>query len=254
MSDSIEDILKQKNIVVIATIINSKTSSFRKNGQMFALTEQNEFMGNYEGEFGEYIKECLLEARKKALSFSDTFIQSRVNAADSGGVCGERTEVFFNYVGESPMVIIFGSGDLGKILANIMQTAGYRVLVVDDEEAFLKDIDDRFDKKLIDYDVKETYPVIEEKDFCVVLTRGHQRDFKALKVIFSYNPRYIGMIGSAKKNEELHEKFINSGYTEEQWQMIKTPIGLEINALTPGEIAIAIAAEIVDTKNTIIQE
>ncbi|MEA2066631.1 MAG: XdhC family protein [Thermotogota bacterium] len=254
MSDTVEDILKQKNIVVIATVFNSKSSSFRKNGQMFALTRQNEFIGNYEGEFGVYIKERLLGAKKKTLSFIDTFTQSRSNAADSGGVCGERTKVFFNYIGESPMVIIFGCGDLGKILADIMKSTGYRVLVVDDDESFLKDIDDRFDKKLIDYDIKETYPDIEEKDFCVVLTRGHQRDLKALKVIFSYNPRYIGMIGSARKNEELHEEFIKSGYFEEQWKMIKTPIGLEINALTPGEIAIAIAAEIVDAKNRISQE
>lgn len=249
MSDNVEEILKQNDIVVIATVIESKTSSFRENGRMFALTKQNVFLGNYKGEFGKYIKQRMLEARKMALSFSDMFIQSRENAADSGGVCGERTRVFYNYLGEPPVIIIFGCGDLGKILASVMRASGYNVLVVDDNEKFLDELDNRFSKKLIDYERKETYPDIKEKDFCVVLTRGHQRDLEALKVIFSFNPRYIGMIGSAKKNEELHEDFLKCGYSEEQWNMIKTPIGLKINAQTPGEIAIAIAAEIVAVKN-----
>ncbi|MFO7881610.1 MAG: XdhC family protein [Kosmotogaceae bacterium] len=254
MSDNVKSILKKKNIVVLATVIDSKTSSFRRNGNMYALTSENEFLEVNEDTFGHFVKEGMLEAKRNARSFSDMFIESRKNAASSGGTCGERTKVFFNYIGEPSRIIVFGCGDLGIIFAKIMHTAGFDVLVVDDSETFLNRIDNKIEKKRIDYEKKETYPNIDEKDYCVVLTRGHQRDLEALKIIFSYNPKYIGMIGSSKKNEELHEEFINNGYTEKQWNVIRTPIGMEINASTPGEIAISIAAEIVALKNRVREE
>ncbi len=254
MSVSVESILSKDNIVVLATVVESKTSSFRRKGKMYALTTDGKFLGECDGLFGEFVKKRLIQAYRNARSFGDMFIQSRKNAASSGGTCGERTEVFFNYIGDPSKVIVFGCGDLGKIFVDIMYTAGFNILVVDDDRTFLNQLDDKIDKRLIDYERKETYPDIKEKDYCVVLTRGHQRDLEALNVIFSYRPKYIGMIGSSKKNKELHKEFIDCGYTEEQWNMIKTPIGLEINASTPGEIAIAIAAEIISVKNKFSKE
>lgn len=234
---------------VIATVCDTKTSSERMEGEVFGLTYSGNFYGEAEGEFRRFLVTNMTNALKKSISFMRTYSEHRSVAANWGATCGERTSVFFHYVGPSPKVYIFGAGKLSERVAKILVAADFEVVVLDDNENFLKNFDGVCSCRKINYGEPETFPTIEERDFCVVLTRGHTKDFEALRICLASDARYIGMVGSDKKNSELKEKMSKAGYPKEIWKRIKTPIGLDIGAQTPGEIAIAIAAEIVKTKN-----
>ncbi|MDI3524246.1 XdhC family protein [Kosmotoga sp.] len=234
---------------VIATVCNTKTSSERMEGEVFGMTYAGKFYGEAEGEFRRFLEANMTKAMKTSMSFMETYIEHRSVAAQWGATCGERTSVFFHYVGPSPKVYIFGAGKLSERVAKILVAADFDVMVMDDNENFLRNFDKICSYRKINYNEPGSFPTIEARDFCVVLTRGHTKDFEALQICLASKARYIGLIGSNKKNSELKERMFRAGYTEEAWERVKTPIGIEIGAQTPGEIAIAIAAEIVKVKN-----
>lgn len=234
---------------VIATVCEAKTSSYRCVGESFALDATGEFYGVANSEFRGFLIEKMSESLEKGKTFTSTYIQHRSRAALAGATCGERTKVFFQYVGAKPLVMIFGAGNLGLTVAKIMIAAGYEVVVYDEEEEFLDNFKDVCERKLISFADSADYPKISSRDFCLVLTRGHTNDSEVLKVLLNESPLYLGMVGSKKKNEEVRTVLYENGYTEEQWNKIKTPIGIDIGASTPGEIAVAIAAELIGTRN-----
>lgn len=90
----------------------------------------------------------------------------------------------------------------------------------------------------------------DEDTFIAILTRGHRHDIDCLRIALKKPSAYIGMIGSKKKVALVKEALLNEGVTEEEWQKVHAPIGIEIHAETPEEIAVAILAEIISVKNT----
>lgn len=238
-----------KKSYIIATVCNAKTSSYRNIGESFAIDSEGKFYGEADGEFREFLITGMNKALKKGRSFTETYMQHRTKAALLGATCGERTSVFFQYMGAEPLVMIFGAGNLGLAVARIMVAADYEVIVFDEEKEFLDSFDGVCERKLISFKEEREYPKITERDLCLVLTRGHTRDFEVLKVLIKKSPLYLGMVGSAKKNCEVKDLLFENGYTEEQWNRIKTPVGIDIGASTPGEIAVAIAAEVIGTRN-----
>jgi xanthine dehydrogenase accessory factor len=145
---------------------------------------------------------------------------------------------------------VFGAGDLALATANIISIAGFSVVVLDDDSSFLSKVNRPTGTQLIDFDDEASYPSILRKDFCLVMTRGHLQDVKVLRTVLKSSPRYIGMIGSEKKNAEVREELNRMNTSDSHWKRIRTPVGLDIGASTPGEIAVAIAAEVVQVKNT----
>ncbi|WP_053001092.1 XdhC family protein [Kosmotoga pacifica] len=228
----------------IAFVISTKSSSFRRTGETYAIDERGKIYGSLEGAFGEFILQNLKKAIYNGESFTERFTEFREDAGKHGATCGERTEVFFMYQGKGPRVHIFGAGNLTPLLLSVLQIAGFSCTVIDDDERFLSEIED-VEKYMVDYEKMTGFPEVKPGDFCVIVTRGHMRDLEALKFCLEKSPRYIGMIGSEKKNAELKERFFSEGYTEEDWKRIRTPVGLDIGASSPGEIAVAIAAEII---------
>ena len=234
---------------VIATVCDAKTSSYRNIGESYSLDSEGQFIGKAEGDYFEFLLTNMRVALRRGKSFLKTYIQHRSDAASSGATCGERTTVFFQYTGVGPVVMIFGAGNLGFTVAKILVTAGYNVRVLDDDPGFLRSFEGVADTAIISFDDRGTYPEISDGDLCLVLTRGHMNDFNVLRVILKKSPLYIGMVGSEKKNDEVKVRLLESGFDEEQWQRIKTPVGIDIGASTPGEIAVAIAAEVVGARN-----
>ena len=235
---------------VVASIYECKTSSNVRVGDCFGMNEQLSFIGSA----GPALKEFLIVNMKKCLriadSFSASFFQSREDAAAHGSTCGQRSSLLFQYFGDEPVVYVFGAGDLALATANIISIAGFGVVVLDDDSSFLSRVNRPTGTKLIDFDNESSYPSILRKDFCLVMTRGHLQDAKVLRTVLKSSPRYIGMIGSEKKNAEVREELNRMNTSDSHWKRIRTPVGLDIGASTPGEIAVAIAAEVVQVKNT----
>lgn len=145
-------------------------------------------------------------------------------------------------------VCIFGGGHVGRALVPVLKSIGFRVVMVDDRAALAK---------------KENYPLADEvilasfqdifaavtltgSDCAVVMTPGHQADYEILTQVLRSDAAYIGCIGSRAKVAKTHERLLAAGFTEHDLVRIHSPIGLPILAETPEEIAISIAAELIE--------
>ncbi len=166
----------------------------------------------------------------------------------------EPASIFFlELIMPSEHLVIAGAGHIGKVVSHLGKMLDFEVTVIDDREEFanagnLPDAD-----HIIVNDIGEAIQKIEKNHntYIVIVTRGHSDDAKALKPCIGSGARYIGMIGSRAKTAKMHKDFVqNKWATEEQWDRIFTPIGLEIGSVTVEEIAISIAAQLVMVRNS----
>jgi xanthine dehydrogenase accessory factor len=159
---------------------------------------------------------------------------------------------FLEPVFPSPRLIIVGAGHIGKALSHLARMLDFEVIVIDDRREFanpdnLPDAD-----HIIVKNIGEAIDVVEKTadTYIVIVTRGHKDDAIALKPCIGSDVSYVGMIGSKGKVAKMHSEFIRQGWaTEEQWNRIYTPIGLDIKSKTVEEIAVSIAAQLVLVRN-----
>jgi xanthine dehydrogenase accessory factor len=151
-----------------------------------------------------------------------------------------------------PRLIIAGAGHIGKTLSQIGSMLDFEVTVIDDRPEFANPENIPYANHIITGDIGNAIEKIEKGDdtFIVIVTRGHRDDGNALKECIGSDAAYIGMIGSKTKIALMHGEFIGNGWaTEDQWQRIFAPIGLDIRSKTVEEIAVSIAAQLIEVKN-----
>jgi xanthine dehydrogenase accessory factor len=165
---------------------------------------------------------------------------------DNGLICGGTLEIFVEPILPQPVLYIFGGGHVSIALANAAHTAGFAIGVIDDRESFANR--ERFPM------AGEVYTSYEEafekikptaSTYMVIVTRGHKDDMRVLGWAVSTSPRYIGMIGSKRKVISVYRALEKDGVSPEKFAGVHAPVGLDIGALTPEEIAISIAAELI---------
>ncbi|MBR5596103.1 MAG: putative selenium-dependent hydroxylase accessory protein YqeC [Lachnospiraceae bacterium] len=148
-----------------------------------------------------------------------------------------------------PKLIILGGGHVSVALAKMASALDFQVKVMDDREEFAnrERFPDAWEVICDSFVNLEAY--LEPDAYYVVVTRGHKDDFECVKKILPTKYTYLGMIGSHLKVTKTFENLKNEGFTEEQLDTIFAPIGLQIHAVTPAEIAISILAQIIQEKN-----
>jgi xanthine dehydrogenase accessory factor len=165
---------------------------------------------------------------------------------DNGLICGGTLEVFVEPILPPPVLYIFGGGHVSMALAKAANTAGFAIGVVDDREQFANA--ERFPM------AREVYTTWEDafekikpnaSTYMVIVTRGHRDDMHVLGWAVNTDARYIGMIGSKRKVLSVYHALEREGIPSEKFDKIHAPVGLEIGALTPEEIAISITAELI---------
>jgi xanthine dehydrogenase accessory factor len=165
---------------------------------------------------------------------------------DNGLICGGTLEVFVEPILPQPMLYLFGGGHVSMAVAKAAHAAGFGIGVVDDREAFANK--ERFPM------AQEIYTSYEEafekihptaSSYLVIVTRGHKEDMRVLAWAVRTEARYLGMIGSKRKVLSVYKALENDGYKPEEFERVYAPMGLEIGALSPEEIALSIAAELV---------
>ncbi len=149
-----------------------------------------------------------------------------------------------------PELIICGAGHISGDLVKMASCLDFHIRVIDDREEFANR--ERFplaDEVICDsFDHLERY--LKPNAYYVVVTRGHKDDFICVKTILSSSYQYLGMIGSKIKVKKTFEMLRQEGITENQIQSVHAPIGLDIKAITPAEIAVSILAQIIQEKNS----
>lgn len=170
---------------------------------------------------------------------------SEENLLCAGGLC---TGDFFSLplpVGER--VVIFGGGHCGQALVPVLKSIGFRVTVFDDRPEFVTE--ERFpeaeERICGDFLRISDYLTLSERDYAVVMTYGHSRDFEVEEQILRQPLAYVGVIGSRSKTAAVNRRLRERGVPEEAIQSVHTPIGIDIKSVTPAEIAVSIAGELI---------
>ena len=148
-------------------------------------------------------------------------------------------------------LIVFGAGHVGYHLCHFASKVGFNTIVVDDRPYFANKEKFGDDIQVICNTFENAFEILDihEEDYVVIVTRGHKHDKFCLEKILSLDElNYIGMIGSKRRVKIMKEELIEEGYLKEKIENIYSPIGLNIGAVTPEEIAISILAEIISVK------
>jgi xanthine dehydrogenase accessory factor len=175
-----------------------------------------------------------------------TFHLNNEATYDNGLICGGTVEVFVEPILPQPLVYLFGGGHVSMAVARAAYATGFGIGVIDDREAFANA--ERFPMAL------EIYARFEDafdklrpngSSYLVIATRGHKEDMRVLAWAARTPARYVGMIGSRRKVFSVYKALEKEGYRMEEFERVYAPMGLEIGALSPEEIAISIVAELI---------
>ena len=161
-----------------------------------------------------------------------------------------ETRLLFERLQPPPRVVICGAGHVGASLARLAAFAGYQTTLIDDRAEFLNR--ERFPEEQIELVVAEDWNAAVSEAIgngrgvsVAVVTRGHNEDEKCMQAVVRANPDYAGLIGSKRRTSIVIERLREAGASEDQLRNIRAPIGLDIGAVSPEEVALAIMAEIV---------
>jgi xanthine dehydrogenase accessory factor len=166
---------------------------------------------------------------------------------DTGLVCGGTLEVFVEPVLPPALLYIFGAGHVAFNLCQTAAGAGFDVVVTDDRSSYATK--ERFpaarEVHALDFDEATKTLDPNESSYIVVVTRGHRDDMRLLRWAVQTRARYIGMIGSKRKVIEIFKTLQEEGLAAHLFDRVHAPVGLDIGAITPEEIAVAITAELI---------
>jgi xanthine dehydrogenase accessory factor len=165
---------------------------------------------------------------------------------DNGLICGGTVEIFVEPILPQPLLYLFGGGHVSMALAKVAASAGFGIGVVDDREAFANL--QRFPMaQEVFTSYEEAFAKIQPNasSYLVIVTRGHKEDMRVLAWAVRTAARYVGMIGSKRKVLSVYKALEQEGYRAEEMERVYAPMGLDIGALSPEEIAISIVAELI---------
>lgn len=251
MNDIYDEIAKASKCITgaaVCTIVETKGSAPRKAGAKMLVFEDGTIKGSIGGGSLEKLVitqalECI-RTNKPSIEKHDLLHQHSM-------CCGGTVEIFIEPVMKTSRLFIFGAGHTGLALAHFASTSGFEVFLIDDRKDFIDMCDEPAINKMHLGHLEAMQAVqFDEYTYIVITTYSHQIDRDILAFCSSRKWAYLGMIGSRRKVETTKKMFIQSGIgTKEELDKIHMPIGLDINAHTPEEIAVSILAELIKVKN-----
>ena len=166
---------------------------------------------------------------------------------DTGLVCGGTLEVFIEPVLPPALLYIFGAGHVARNVCSVAASAGFEVVVTDDRSSYATN--ERFpaarEVSAMDFDRAMEKLDPAESSYIVIVTRGHRDDMRILRWAVQTRARYVGMIGSRRKVIGIFKTLREEGVPGHLFDRVHAPVGLDIGAVTPEEIAVAITAELI---------
>lgn len=158
-----------------------------------------------------------------------------------------QKKYLFEPFSPQPNLIVFGGGHIAKPLVEFGARVGFAVTIVDDRLSFANKQRFPHAEKVICQSFEKCFGELEinRASFIVIVTRGHRHDLDCLRQVLKYNTAYVGMIGSRRRVKSAREQLAGDGYSQEILSKVNAPIGLDIGAVTPEEIAIAIIAQVI---------
>ncbi len=201
------------------------------------------------------ISTSLQERRTGTIELSPTGIMWHAHHSDSGNISFTQTDILWTYresVGTTPTAYLIGGGHVSLALSRILATLDFHIVVFDDRP----DVDTMarnsyaHERHVLPFDTVHAHIAEGSSSYAAIMTPSHRADEEVLRSIIRKNLRYVGLMASPIKIEEVFRAMRRDGFTDEELSRVRTPIGLPIASHTPGEIAISIAAEMILRKNS----
>jgi xanthine dehydrogenase accessory factor len=238
----------------VATIVNVRGSIPSFKTAKMLVRDDGSIVGTIgggcvEAEVWQAAREVMESEKPRTLSFN----LNQDPKYDTGLLCGGTLEIFIEPVLPPALLYIFGAGHVSVNLYKVAKDAGFEVTVVDDREAYANR--QRFPeaKEVIAEDFEQAMIRLtpNESSYIVIVTRGHRDDMRVLRWAVQTSARYIGMIGSKRKTIAVFRELTKEGLSPELFERVHAPVGLDIGAISPEEIAVAIAAELIATRRRV---
>ncbi len=255
MAEILKEALKRINkgeTIAFITIVETKGSTPREVGAKMVVGKDGLITGTIGGGITEArvieeAKQAMKEGKGRFLTYHLT---KEAAALDEGAICGGDMKVYIDVLQPKEEVLIFGAGHIAVYVSKLAKMVGFKVTVVDSRKEFANQ--DRFPEadEIIAEDTEKAlrHLNITPCTYIIVITRGHLKDEEVLASVVRSNAAYIGMIGSREKNATVFQHLEEQGISENELTKVHAPIGIDIKAQTPEEIAVSITAEIIQIR------
>lgn len=244
--------LERGEPAALVTIVSTTGSTPQRVGAKMLVFGDGRMVGTIGG--GCYENDAFGKAREAILSRRPQLVHYELDddfAQETGLICGGQMSVYIEPIEPSPELYVVGAGHVGFHLANLAHEVGFSVHVIDDREKFASA--ERF-PHAVEVAVEDIPSWLDRTPlpphaYVVVVTRGHTNDLDAMRALAPRELRYLGLIGSRAKVARIYEALRDEGTTPDLLAHIHAPIGLDIGAVTPQEIAVSILAELIAVKH-----
>src|SRR6266576_154303 len=249
---ALTEALERGDEAALVTIVSAQGSTPQRVGAKMLVFADGRTVGTIGG--GCYENDAFGKAREAILTRAPQLVHYELDddfAQETGLVCGGQMDVYIEPIDPSPELYIVGAGHVGFHLARVAHEVGFRVHVVDDREKFANR--ERF-PDAVEIVVEDVPAWIARANlaahaYAVIVTRGHTNDLEALRALAPRDLRYLGLIGSRAKVARIYDALAADGMPSDVLKQVHAPIGLDIGAVTPQEIAVSILAELIAVKH-----
>ena len=236
----------------LCTIVKTAGSTPGKTTMKMLVRGDGTFLGTVGGGCLEAeVLEAALASMKDELPRTLAFALNERDYPDSGLLCGGRLEIFVEPIVE-PRLVLFGGGHVSAAIARLARGIGFHVTIADDREEFAAPArhPEANETRCAPFAELARGIAPATGQYLIACTRGHDQDGEVLRALHAAGcrPRYLGMIGSRAKKVQLFEKLEAAGVDAEFLATVRTPMGLPIGARTHEEIAVSVAAELIQVR------
>ncbi len=249
-SDQIQKLLADGSSATLVTVLQSQTL---KVGAKLLVGADGEAVGDLG--YADLNHAAVQEAKKFSRARDETKAMKVSEFATELEPVGESL-LLFERIETEPRLVVAGAGHVGASLARLAALIGYDVTLIDDRAEFVaRELFPNQSEQGINLVAAESWADAMRDAIgngrgvsVAIVTRGHKQDEDCLRATIASGPDYIGMIGSKRRTNIVLDKLREEGFDADQLSQVRAPIGLDIGAVSPEEVALAILAEIVGTR------
>jgi xanthine dehydrogenase accessory factor len=246
--EALTQALDRGDDTALVTIVSAQGSTPQRVGAKMLVFADGRTVGTIGG--GCYENDAFWKAKEALQSRKPQLVKYDLTddfAQETGLICGGSMQVYIEPLESTPHLYVIGAGHVGYHLAKLAHTIGFKIHVLDDREKFASR--ERFPEaaevtvdSIPEWLHKATVP---SNAYVVIVTRGHTHDLDALRSLAARDLRYLGLIGSKAKVKRIYDALLAEGMPPECLRRVHAPVGLDIGAVSPEEIAVSILAELI---------
>ena len=249
-SQALVQVLQDNKPAAIATVVKTRGASPREAGAKMLVYPDGSIVGSVGG--GEMELRVINAAKDALRDGKPRYLDMQLSNEGHGDpmICGGEMEFFVEPITLAPTILLVGAGHVGAAIAQIAQQVGFRIVVLDDRPEFVTPANFPHADERIAGDIVEKIRSIDitPQTYIVLVTRAHTLDAALLGAVVEKDAAYIGMLGSQRRVLTVMGLLREKGISEAALKRVHAPIGIEIQAETPQEIAVSIMAEIIQAK------